>query len=463
MQKALFVKIALVIFLAILINIPLGMMSSLVNERQARQAQVSTEIANSYAEPQFTTGPVLVFPYTEEYSISVETKDSEGNAAQSRERVRRLSSTVLVPPRTLLATGSLVTDIKRRSLFEVPVYTLDSNWEGEFVIPQNLNAPHHAANSRITWGAPYLSLPVSDPRGFANAPVVEMDGKALKIEQGSGVFFAPAGINAALTDELSLRNVRHPFKVFLKLRGTSQLKIIPMADNMKMELTSNWKHPGFDGRFLPLPESQHIGADGFRASWEISSMASNAQSSLTRLAANPLGCDKASCLDSFDIRLVNPVSIYHQAERALKYGFLFIGITFMAFFLFEMLKRLAIHPAQYTLVGLAQAMFFLLLLSFSEHINFTAAYVIAAISCVVLVGYYLGHVMRGTWRGAGFALLLGACYAALYGLLVSEDNALLMGSMLLFVLLAVAMIVTRNFDWYSINATSANIINKGEA
>jgi len=313
------------------------------------------------------------------------------------------------------------------------------------------------AGSKITLGAPYLSLPVSDPRGFAAAPVLEMDGKSLKLEQGSGVSFAPAGVKARLDESSLQRGISHPFKLALKLRGTSQLRVIPLADTMKMELISNWKHPGFDGRFLPLPESQHTGADGFRASWEVSSLASNARAKLTQLALNPSGCDKASCLENFEIRLVNPVSIYHQAERALKYGFLFIGITFMAFFLFEMLKRLAIHPAQYTLVGLAQAMFFLLLLSFSEHISFTLSYVIAAVACVLLVGYYLGYVMRGIWRGAGFASLLGACYAALYGLLVSEDNALLMGSLLLFILLAVAMIVTRKFNWYAINSASVNI------
>ncbi|CAK0767867.1 membrane hypothetical protein [Gammaproteobacteria bacterium] len=135
----------------------------------------------------------------------------------------------------------------------------------------------------------------------------------------------------------------------------------------------------------------------------------------------------------------------------MKYGFLFIGVTFVAFFMFEMLKRLAIHPAQYALVGMALVMFFLLLFSLSEQIPFSAAYILSASACVVLVGYYLGHVMRGLWRGVGFAGMLGALYAALYGLLISEDNALWMGSLLLFVLLAAIMIITRRFDWYSLS------------
>lgn len=456
MQKALFIKIALVLLLALLINIPLGMMNNLVDERQARQAQVAAEIANSYAEPQFISGPLLVLPYTEEYAVRQETKSTDDGDAQHRTRIQRRSAALYLTPHNLNVKGALATDIKKRSLFEVPIYTLDSTWEGSFEMPSRLDVPRRAENSNIIWGRPYLSLPVNDPRGFASAPQLEMDGKTLTVEQGSGLAIANAGVKSWLENTAVQRAGSHPFKLALKLRGTSQLKVIPLADSLKMELTSNWAHPGFDGRFLPVPESQHVGADGFRANWEISSLATNAQARLAQGAANPSTCANASCLDSFDVRLVNPGNIYQQSDRALKYGFLFIGITFVAFFLFEMLKRLAIHPAQYTLVGLAQAMFFLLLLSLSEHIAFTTAYVIAAVACVLLVGYYLGHVMRGVWRGAGFAALLGTCYAALYGLLVSEDNALLMGSLLLFALLAVAMVVTRKFDWYGINAGSTN-------
>jgi inner membrane protein len=454
-QKTLLIKVALVLILAVLINIPLGMMNSLVRERQARQQQVAAEIANSYAEPQFITGPVLVYPYIEEYTEHQEAQDRDGNPGKTRVRHQRINDTLIVIPRSLAASANLATDIKKRSLFEVPVYTLDSTWAGEFEIPAKLDIRLRTGNSRITWGTPYLSLAVSDPRGYASAPLLVMDGKSLVLEQGSGLAFASNGVKSLLTGESQLRAGTHPFTLSLKLRGTSQLKVIPLADSLKLELTSNWPHPGFEGRFLPIPASQQIDAKGFHASWEVSSLATNAEARLRQAADNSAACQSASCLDSFDIRLVNPTSIYSKSERALKYGFLFIGITFLAFFLFEMLKRLAIHPAQYTLVGLAQAMFFLLLLSLSEHIAFTSAYVIAATACVSLVGYYLGHVMRGLWRGAGFAALLGACYAALYGLLVSEDNALLMGSLLLFVLLAVAMVVTRKFDWYGIMAASA--------
>lgn len=150
------------------------------------------------------------------------------------------------------------------------------------------------------------------------------------------------------------------------------------------------------------------------------------------------------------MRFIEPVDVYSMANRALKYAFLFVALSFAAFFLFEVLKSLRIHPAQYLLVGLALAMFFLMLLSLSEHIAFGRAYLVSAAACIGLQGFYLSHVLGNAKRGIGFAVLLGALFLALYGLLVAEDIALLMGSLLLFGLLAAAMAMTRKLDWYAV-------------
>jgi inner membrane protein len=148
------------------------------------------------------------------------------------------------------------------------------------------------------------------------------------------------------------------------------------------------------------------------------------------------------------VSLVDPVNVYSQVDRATKYGVLFVLLTFVAFFMFEFLKQLRIHPIQYALVGLAIAIFFLLLLALSERIPFGTAYVAAAIACIALIGYYLGHVLGGWTRGIGFAGMLGTLYAALYGLLISEDNAMVLGAGLLFLILAAMMVLTRKVDWY---------------
>jgi inner membrane protein len=177
----------------------------------------------------------------------------------------------------------------------------------------------------------------------------------------------------------------------------------------------------------------------------VSSLASNAQSTFRNTLAEPAAADQA---ERISVSLVDPVDVYTQVDRATKYGVLFVLLTFVAFFMFEFLKALRIHPIQYGLVGLAIALFFLLLLALSEHIAFGAAYLAAGAACVGLIGYYLKHVLGGWGRGAGFAGLLGTLYAALYGLLISEDNAMVLGASLLFLVLASIMVLTRKVDWY---------------
>jgi inner membrane protein len=161
----------------------------------------------------------------------------------------------------------------------------------------------------------------------------------------------------------------------------------------------------------------------------------------------------ANNLDAITISLIDPIDIYTQVDRASKYGILFVVLTFVGFGLFELIKRLPIHPLQYLLVGLALAIFFLLLLSLSEHIDFRAAYGIAAVACIGLQFVYLSGVLRSWLRAGGFAVMLTSLYGVLYGLLVSEDNALLMGSLLLFGILAAIMWITRKVDWYELGSS----------
>jgi len=184
-----------------------------------------------------------------------------------------------------------------------------------------------------------------------------------------------------------------------------------------------------------------VRGDGFDASWEISALAASTQGEY-------LQGESVAALDGIALALVDPVNVYSQADRASKYGVLFVLLTFTAFFLFELIKRLRIHPVQYLLVGLALAVFFLLLVSLSEHIAFLWAYLVASGACIGLLGFYLSYVLRSKRRGLGFAAGLTLLYGALYGLLVSEDNALVLGSLLLFGVLAAIMVVTRRIDWY---------------
>ena len=231
-----------------------------------------------------------------------------------------------------------------------------------------------------------------------------------------------------------------------RLAGTETLAIVPLGDSNRVALDSAWPHPQFAGRFLP--HSRSIDSKGFRAGWDVSSLASAAQ-------AQYLQGTEDGAIEALQLGLVEPVNIYTQADRASKYGILFVLLTFVGFLMFELVKRLAIHPIQYGLVGLALAIFFLLLISLSEHMPFWQAYAAAAFACIALQGTYLSAVLKSHVRGWGFAGALTLLYAALYGLLVSEDNALVLGSLMLFAILAAIMLATRRIVWYAPLPTEA--------
>lgn len=250
------------------------------------------------------------------------------------------------------------------------------------------------------------------------------------------------GVHAILPDPIGADGrVAFPLRFAFALNGTERLDVVPLADDNRVVFDSPWPHPQFNGDFLP--HSRRIDARGFHAEWNVSSLASGAQ------AQYRAGGDKR--VDAIGLSLVEPVNLYSKVDRATKYGLLFVLLTFTGFFMLETIRQLPIHPVQYALVGLALAIFFLLLLSLSEHVAFGWAYLAAAIACVGLIGFYLGNVLRGRQRGLGFAAMLGLLYAALYGLLVSEDNALVLGAGLLFAILAALMVATRKVDWYQVS------------
>jgi inner membrane protein len=453
MQKTLLFKALVTVFLATLLLIPIGMIYKTVDERQERQNRVKTDISESFAGEQRIAGPVLVFPYVEEYSETTwddERVASGGTQRIRRERRRKHNGRLVVLPEVAEYDLEAGTDFKRRGLFKVLVYGLSGTVQGHFELPAEPRIERKTEDSDIAWGQPFLSLSITDTRGLSRAPTLLWDGAEIDLAQGTRLGASrPNGLHAPLPRIEPGRARTIPYSIDLGLRGTDSVGFEPWAGTTRVALTSIWPHPSFRGRFLPDPEDQHIDGDGFSASWEVTALATTApRTILADLSANK-PC-ASGCAEWFGVRFIEPVDVYAMADRALKYAFLFVALSFAAFFLFEALKSLRIHPAQYLLVGLALAMFFLLLLSLSEHIPFGRAYLIAAAACASLQGFYLSHVLGSVGRGVAFAALIGALFAALYGLLVAEDIALLMGSLLLFGLLAAAMAMTRKLDWYAI-------------
>ena len=473
MQKKLLMKVCIIAALMLLLCIPLLMIQATVQERMAYRDDAARSIAEGQVGEQTVIGPVLVIPYAEE----IETRVSGAGDEPPRVKTSTVRRLHLVYPDELKVSGNIGTERRYRGIHQVLVYNGQYEFSGGFTLPQAAELPRGGGNTRITVvGRPYVSLPVADVRGVRTIPKINWNGALLEFGQGAQLGAWQGGMHALLpADTLAAAGAgaapaRFSFK--LNLAGMERQHFVPVGRNNVVALTSNWPHPQFGGRFLP--EDRAVSEAGFTATWRVPSLASNvqhllaaqaqaqaqqgspaaaaaAQAALVSGAApGAAGVQPVGQLDSFSVAFVEPVNIYSQADRASKYGLLFVALTFAAFFVFEILKRLPIHPVQYALVGLALALFFLLLLGLSEHVQFVLAYLGASAACIGLLSYYLGYVLRDRWRGLAFGSGLILLYGALYGLLISESNALVLGSLLLFALLAALMVATRKVDWYQI-------------
>lgn len=429
-------KAVVVAVLTLAILVPLTMVRGTINERQMYRQQAVEAVAQSYARAQHLAGPVLVVPYVEQ--VEVEESDAQGVL---RKRQTVVEGRLRYFPKTMTLQGKLAPSIRKRGLHRVRVYELLGTLDATF----DARIPDADPKRPRTLGTPWLDIGIADVRGLSGTPTLKMGATSLPVLQGQ-LGRAEAGVHAVLPEPAMVDGrLAFPLQFTFALRGTEALQVTPIADSNHIVLSSAWPHPQFNGDFLP--SAPRIDGKGFHAEWDVSSLASNAQAQY-----RDGGSDKVASMDAIGLSLVEPVDLYSKLDRASKYGLLFVLLTFVGFFMFETIRQLPIHPIQYLLVGLALAIFFLLLLGMSEHIAFCISYLAASIACIGLLGFYLAHVLRSRARGIGFAVMLGVLYAALYGLLLSEDNALVLGSGLLFAILAAIMVVTRKVDWYQVAA-----------
>ncbi|TQM17986.1 inner membrane protein [Pseudoxanthomonas sp. 3HH-4] len=437
--------------LVLLLLIPLVMIRGVIQDRERYRTLAETRVSQSMAGPQQVVGPLRVVPWREERLVNALNEDGK---PEVRRDVKE--GYLLQTPATLTVDGRLQPGERRIGLYTVNVYEWKAAMKASFA---PLQVP--GTDGRI-YGQPYMVVGMADVRGLVGTPSLKVDGVPRTLAAGTGALSSRMeGIHALLEVQGSSLPASE-VHLDMALAGTQTIGIAPIADSNDIAMSSPWRQPLFGGRFLP--NSKTLGDAGFTARWQVSSLASAAQSQLESasgkltqppsVSATPsgYGADSSSdtAIDSAVVSLADTVDVYTQVDRASKYGILFVVLTFVGFALFELIKRLPIHPLQYLLVGLALAIFFLLLLSLSEHIAFWQAYLVSAAACIGLQFFYLSGVLQSWLRAAGFATMLTALYGVLYILLKSENNALLMGSLLLFGILAVIMWVTRKVDWYAL-------------
>lgn len=444
----------------------LNSVSQVVRERQGRLRDAQRSVAESLAASQTVLGPILSRSCTETWPVVI------GQGPDTKRESDRNEFTVYALPKQLHVIGNAGLEPRHRGIFKVNGYALNIELKADWPDLSDLQPKPTQANSVIECAAPELMLALGDGRGIRKA-IVRVDGHDLPVLPGTLHPMHKRGLHAVLP-ERSPAHAPLSAELILELVGTQTLAFVPIADANQVQLASNWPHPSFGGRFLPT--SKQLSAGGFSANWAISRLATTAQDGFLAglgvcrfndaafdngsdgAAGGTEGgaqTDKASlgnCLESFGVSFIDPVNAYVLSDRATKYGLLFIALTFVAVGLIEVMRRLRVHPIQYLLVGSALVVFFWLLVSLSEHWPFAWAYWVAASACTALLTYYAIAVLRGWTPGLAFGGGIGMLFAALYLLLQLEQGSLVLGSVLLFLVLAAVMAVTRKLDWFALTA-----------
>ena len=444
-------KLGLVILIALALSIPLFSIYALNADRHSYSEEAKRSIAEGWGGPQSVAGPLLVIPYK---ATTAETLVESGKSVT---RTRTLDRELTLAPEAAEVATELTPDHRKRSIYETIVYDAAFKGAAHFAFPKDL-ARHGIEPASLDLSKAELRFGISDPRGLGVNPTVTADRQPLQLQPGGGAnggrgFFANVNASQLASQPIG---VRYEFR----LRGHSSLNVAPQAGQTIWKVHSAWPHPSFTGDYLPVTRS--VGKQGFLASFEIGNLAlgeslaaTNADGSKNLIETLSPGTEPNAYQDGTppaapklaSINLVQPVDIYSQVDRATKYGFLFIGFTFLALWMFDVIGGVRVSSVEYLLMGVALIMFFVLLLAFAEVIGFGSAYVVASAAIAGLNTAYSSAVLK-SWRRASFiGGLLAGLYAVLYVLLSLEDFSLLIGSMLLFVALAGVMYGTRRIDW----------------
>lgn len=450
MNRKLLAKFLGMGLMVLLLLIPLVMIQEQIVQRQGYQEGVEQEIARTAAYRQVLTGPALAVRYHVQQPPKTERDAKTGKTVTVRQPP--LEYFRVVAAESLNIQGKASVEERYRGIYKAYLYHLDLALDGNFKVPADLLrlAPE---DGKVLDAQAVLLLSVSDLRGIGASPDVQINEQRLRFAKPRDSRLESALPGSRL--EIALGPIepgearQFSFAFPLQIMGTRTFSIAPTAETNNIHLVSDWKDPSFQGSFLPRERT--VGQQGFDASWTISSL---------NLNSGQLSSEAPEILS---VEFMDTVNIYLQSERAVKYGILFVALTFAAFFLWEILRRHPLHLAQYLLAGAALTLFFLLLIALSEHIAFLYAYLIAAVVCIGLIVFYLSGVLGSRQQALAFGAGLVSLYGALYGILQSEDHALLMGSLLIFVALAAIMIATRRLNWYKLEMTDQSTVPAKDA
>ena len=426
-------------FIALIMLIPLSMMQGVVNERDGLYRNVLLDIGKTWGGQQLIQAPILIVPFVEKHVTNETIKDENGiEKIKTKTRYVTLYSVHL--PNDLNIDVRLDEQHRKRGIYKSLVYQADISLNGSFGRLDVLGLSDHI--HRVEWDKAYIVLGLSDTRAI-NA-VSELNWSGNKVDYSPGTKLTKLlshGFHAKLTNFDGAAD-QHQFHTKISVNGSQGFRFAPFGKITNVKMQSSWPHPSFQG--MTLPSEYKINENGFTSSWSISHLARNFPQTWV-VSANGISAQQYN-LSEFvaGVDLFEPVFLYSKMTRAVKYGILFVCLTFLTFLIFELTTRARLHYVQYGLIGVALAIFYLVLLSIAEHTTFLNAYIIAASVNIGLITLYTAAALKKWSKAMIIFVLLGALYTVLYSLLQLEDYALLMGTMLLLSVLMVLMYVTRN-------------------
>lgn len=422
-SNRIFIKGLIAGALILLMMIPTVFIYNLVMERESRRQAVVQEVSVKWASSQTIAPPFLVVNYAE-----------PATSADGKPLV--VNRPLVLLPHSLTAGGKVLPETRSRSIYDILLYRADLNFSGSF----QPEWPADIDPARVDFTTAKICFGLNDFKGIEQEVVLNFNQEALKMRPGQSVndfhrnsLYAPV----SFTGEQLAAGI--PFSMNIKMKGSGKLHFLPLAANSQFKLESPWPNPSFDGNHLPA--ERKVSKTGFTAKWNFN------QANLPFTTVMNSGSFNFSN-EGFGLSMVQPADQYDKTERSVKYAILVIGLTFGLFFIMELTSSKPFHPVQYLLVGMALIIFYTLLLSISEFLKFDYAYLLSALATISLVTWY-AKTHFGNWRSAFiFATALLMLYGFIFVLLRLEDTALLVGSIGLFLVLAVVMHASRKVNWY---------------
>ncbi|NOY51452.1 MAG: cell envelope integrity protein CreD [Chlorobi bacterium] len=441
LKNNIFFKIGIIAFIALLLLIPTGMIKNLIREREATQREAIREVSSKWAGEQTLSGPFVTIPYYK-YVKRYSEKDSVNKIVKVRDYLHFL-------PSQLNINGEIVPETRHRGIYEIVVYNSELKISGSF---NNINLSGLDIPLKdIQFDRASISLGISDLRGVENQIVLNWNQDQNLFNPGTiSRDIIEKGINAPISVSEN-DSLVYDFTMKLDLKGSQKLYFIPVGKVTDITIKSDWNNPSFNGAFLP--DTSIVDNSGFRANWNILHLNRN-------FPQQWIGINRNIGSAAFGINLLLPVDSYQKSTRSIKYAILFIAFTFMVFFFVEVLNKVFIHPVQYILVGLALVVFYTLLLSISEYLMFNWAFVVSAIATLLLIIGYIKAILKSNMVTFLIGSILTILYTFIFVIIQLQDYALLIGSIGIFLILALLMYFSRKIDWYNINMDDEKSLDK---